>query len=261
MSCSLIKSSCTNNIATLVLNRPDKRNALNKIMIATLKNHLLEWSNLPSIRLLIIEAKGDTFCAGADIEWMQEAAAFTLEENIADAQELGQLLECLYHFPSPVVTWVQGAAYGGALGLIAASDIVICTPCAKFCLSEVCLGLIPALISPYLIASIGHRNTKKYALSAEIIDAHRAQAIGLVHDVIPHDDFQRQRTEWIKKLTKGSPEAQAKTKQLLQYVNHKPIDTELIQYTIKAIADARTTLHGQEGTMAFLEKRKPSWIS
>lgn len=247
-------------VARLTLNRPEKRNALNKEMITAIRRQLSEWSGDSSIHALIIDATGDCFCAGADIEWMQQAAKYTFEENIEDAHELGGLLDLLYHFPRPVISLVHGPAYGGALGLIAASDIALSTPDAVFCLSEVRIGLIPAVISPYVVEAIGLRQARRYTLSAEKIDAGKALSIGLVHEVIEQERFEQYSAYLIHQLREGSPAAQAQAKALLRYVHGKDIDPALIQYTAEMIAHTRTGPHGQEGTTAFLEKRKPGWV-
>ena len=249
-----------NGIASLTINRPEKRNAFNKEMITAFKQQLFEWSSDDAIHTLMINATGDCFCAGADIDWMQKAGTYDFKENVNDALELGRLLELLYHFPRPVITLVQGPAYGGALGIIAASDITVCTSDAKFCLSEVRIGLIPAVISPYVVEAIGLRQTRRYSLSAEVINAERALDLGLVHEIVDKAELSKYSDQFIKQLCMGSPKAQAQTKALLRYVRHKPIDFELVHYTAEAIAHARIAPQGQEGTTAFLEKRKPNWI-
>ncbi len=246
-------------VARLTLNRPEKRNALNKEMMVSITEQLFKWSGDDSIHALILDASGSCFCAGADIEWMQRATDFSYEENVKDAKVLGNLLELLYHFPRPVITLVHGSAYGGALGIIAASDITLAKPDAVFCLSEVRIGLIPAVISPYIVQAIGLRQARRYTLSAETISAHKAQTLGLIHEVIEEQAFSQYSEELIKNLRNGSPESQGQTKALLRYVNTKSINPQLVQYTAEMIAHTRTSRHGQEGTTAFLEKRKPSW--
>jgi len=260
MSCEWIKAEKDEDgTVQLTLARPEKRNALNKEMITAINEHLLQWYEDDSIRLLSIDAEGRFFSAGADLKWMQQSANATFNENMADAQLLGTLYELLYHFPKPVICMVNGPAYGGALGIVAASDIVICTPSALFCLSEVKLGLIPAVISPYLVEAIGLQQARRFALSAELISAEKAHDIGLVHKITEQENFLTRKKELEKQLYKGSPDAQAQTKALLRYVHGKPIDKNLIQHTIKTIAQIRTQPSGKEGISAFLEKRKPDW--
>ena len=261
MNCQWVQADIQEQgVARLTLNRPEKRNALNKEMITFIRHQLFEWSGNDSIHALIIDAAGNNFCAGADIEWMRQSAKYSFEENVEDAHELGGLLELLYHFPRPVISLVHGAAYGGALGLIAASDIALCTPDATFCLSEVRIGLIPSVISPYVVEAIGLRQARRYTLSAERIDADKALSIGLVHEVIETQHFEQYRDQLVQHLREGSPVAQAQTKALIRYVHGKDVDPQLVQYTAEMIAHTRTGPHGQEGTTAFLEKRKPGWL-
>lgn len=260
MSCQWIKAEKhENGIAQLTLARPEKHNALNREMVVAMKDQLLEWNKDNTIRLLLINAEGKSFSAGADLEWMRQAANFNFEENLQDAQLLGKLFELLYCFRKPVITMIDGPAYGGALGVVAASDIAVCTPYATFCLSEVKLGLVPAVISPYIVEAIGLRQACRFALSAEVIKAEKALSLGLVHEVIEEEEFHFYGESLVQRCCEGSPEAQAQTKTILRYVYGKPIDKTLIQYTEKTIAQARITAHGREGTTAFLEKRKPDW--
>ncbi|MBE8215204.1 MAG: hypothetical protein HAW67_05715 [Endozoicomonadaceae bacterium] len=248
-------------VAQITLNRPEKRNALNKEMILFMQTVLNKWSTDKQIRIVVLNAKGSCFCAGADLAWMTESIQHTDEENLYDIQVFADLLSTLYTFPKPVVTVVQGEAYGGAMGLIAASDIAIAQYDSQFCLSEVKIGLIPAIISPYLVNTIGIRHTQRYAISAETFSADIAKNIGLIHETTEKETLQPCLQKIIKSLQLCSPDAQHKTKSLLQHVQKTAsITPALIQDTIELITKTRISPEAQEGSKAFLNKRTPSWV-
>jgi methylglutaconyl-CoA hydratase len=251
----------TNGCATITLNRPEIRNALNKVLITELTQAIHECDQDPEIRVIIITGQGKIFCAGADLAYMQEIATYTHEQNIEDALLLGTLFETLDKCSKPTVALIKGGAYGGGVGLVAACDIAIASHDAKFALTEVRLGIIPAVISPYIIKAIGQRQARHYALTAQILSAADALQIGLVHYTVPDNQLDETAHATIKNLLKGSLAAQAATKQLFREIESRPITPELSQLTATAIAKARASIDGQEGLKAFLEKRQPNWIA
>jgi len=172
-----------NGVAEIILNRPEVNNAIDENVITLFMDSLIKLECDDSVKVICVKGAGKNFCAGADLNWMGRAMNFTREENIQDAKNLANLLEKLHNSAKPTLAMVQGAAYGGGVGLVAACDIAIVTPDAKFCFPEVRLGLVPAIISPYVIAAIGERQARRYFLTGEVFDATRAREIGLVHEV------------------------------------------------------------------------------
>ena len=176
-------------VATLTLNRPERHNAFDDAVIAELDAALAEVSADDSVRLLVLASEGKSFSAGADLAWMQRMAGYGEAENLADAGALAEMLRKLNDLPQPTIARVQGAAYGGAVGLVSCCDLAVGSSKARFCLSEVKIGLIPATISPYVIAAIGQRAARRYFMTAETIDAETAQALGLLSEVVGVDDL------------------------------------------------------------------------
>lgn len=197
-----IKFEITQGVAYLTLNRPQVRNAFDDITIASLTHHLMTLQHDDTVKILILSGAGDHFCAGADIQWMQKSVAYTREENHRDALNLARLLYTFYHFSKPTLAYVQGSAFGGALGLLACSDIVLADPSAIFCFAEVKLGLIPAIVSPYVIRAIKERAAKRYMLTAEAFDADTAKNLGLVQEVVPLANKTERLNFFIEKLKK-----------------------------------------------------------
>jgi methylglutaconyl-CoA hydratase len=248
-------------IAEVVLNRPDKRNAFDDVIIQQLINTLTEVSSNSKTKVVILRSEGKHFSAGADLGWMRRMADNGHKENLDDARQLARLMEVLNGLRKPVIGLVQGAAYGGAVGLAACCDIVLATEQSSFCLSEVKLGLIPAVISPYVVRAIGERQARRYFVSAEVFTARQAQEYGLVHIVC--DDVKAMETrcnEMVKQLATNGPEAMRAAKDLVFAVSHKPINKEVIEDTAHRIADIRVGEEGQEGLSAFLNKRKANWV-
>lgn len=246
-------------IAQLTLNRPEVKNAFNATMIGELIHAINELSINQSIRVIVLASSGNQFSAGADINWMKSIAAKTKEENIEDAERLSTLMEVLYQCPIPTLARIQGAVFGGATGLVACCDIAIASASAKFCFSEVRIGLIPAVISPYVINAIGVRNTNKLFLTAETFDADFARTIGLIHEVCKPDQLDSSVQRMIEVLLDNSPQALRKSKQLTHQAGAASLDQATLDYTVNAIADIRASDEGKEGLHAFLEKRKPAW--
>lgn len=246
-------------IATLWLNRADKHNAFNAAVIRELNAALATVQADPAIRLLVLRGRGRHFSAGADLAWMQQSAQLDYAANLSDAHELGELMHRLYHLPQPTLAVVQGAAFGGALGLIACCDMAIGAEDALFCLSEVRIGLAPAVISPFVVKAIGERATRRYALSAERFDGRRARELGLLAECYPASELDAALEQWLANLLLNSPQALRATKHLLIEVGPAQLDDALRQLTEQTIATLRTSAEGQEGLRAFLEKRSPAW--
>ncbi|MCD6055547.1 MAG: enoyl-CoA hydratase [Gammaproteobacteria bacterium] len=245
-------------IARIVLQRVEKHNALNVEMLSLL-NQMLAHCEKASYKLVVIEAKGESFCAGADLKWMQSSLHYTPKQNKKDAALLADVFFRLYHLPQPTIALVQGHCLGGGIGLVTACDIALASDKAAFRFSEVKLGLIPATIVPYVIRAIGERHTRRYLLSAEMIEAISAKQIGLVHEVISHHLFQDKASAFLQMLLNNSPAAMRAVKTLITDVAHKILTPKLIAKTANAIAAVRVTPEAQEGLSAFLEKRKPDW--
>ena len=246
-------------VATVRLNRPDKHNAFDEQLIAELTQAFRELASDAAVRVVVLTANGQSFSAGADLDWMKRMSAMSRAENERDAMALANLMEAIDHCPKTVVGVIQGAAFGGGVGIVACCDIAIATSSATFCLSEVRLGLIPAVISPYVAAAIGPRACRRYFLTAEKFDAATAAKLGLVHRVVEPETLEAARDETVKHLLNGGPAAQVTAKDLIRRVTGAPIDEALRRDTATRIADARTSAEGKEGIAAFLEKRKPNW--
>lgn len=248
-------------VATLTLNRPEVHNAFDDAIIDCLIGHLKTIASDPSIRVLVLRSEGKNFSAGADLNWMRRMAANSREENLVDARGLAELMQRLNDLPQATIALVQGAAFGGAVGLAACCDMVVATEASLFCLSEVKIGLIPAVISPYVVRAIGERQARRYFLSAEAFNAGQAQQWGLVHEVVTDNDALAPAAEaLIAKLLNNGPAAVAAAKQLIFAVSGRPTDSAVIEDTARRIADIRVSPEGQEGLGAFLNKRKPNWI-
>jgi methylglutaconyl-CoA hydratase len=247
-------------VATVTLNRPEIHNAFDETLIARLTAAFVSLDDNPDVRVVVLAAAGKSFCAGADLKWMQRMAAFGPEENLADAQALAAMLRALYALSKPTIARVAGAAYGGGVGLVAACDIAIAVPEATFALSEAKLGLIPATIGPYVIEAIGARQARRYFLTAERFAAADALRIGLVHEVVPRDQLDARIDALIAMLEGAGPTAQLECKALVRGVAHRPIDEDVIDGTAEHIAAVRASPEGREGVAAFLGKRPAAWI-
>ncbi|SDG62931.1 gamma-carboxygeranoyl-CoA hydratase [Pseudomonas abietaniphila] len=245
--------------AMLWLNRPEKNNAFNAQMIRELIIALERVQGDASVRFLVLRARGKHFSAGADLAWMQESANLDYNTNLGDARELGELMYNLAKLKLPSLAVVQGAAYGGALGLISCCDMAIGADDAQFCLSEVKIGLAPAVISPFVIQAIGERHARRYALTAERFDGLRAREIGLLAESYPASELEQQVQRWIDNLLLNSPQAMRVSKDLLREVGHGELTPALRRYCENAIARIRVSPEGQEGLRAFLQKREPAW--
>jgi len=246
-------------VATLWLNRADKHNAFNAEMIEELIQALRQVAADDSTRFLVLRGRGKHFSAGADLAWMQASARLDYAANLRDAHELGELMSQLYHLPCPTLAVVQGAAFGGAVGLTACCDIAIGASDALFSLSEVRIGLAPAVISPYVVQAIGERAARRYALSAERFNGERARELGLLAECYAPGELESELEQWITTLLLNSPQAMRETKALLHGVGSGVLNDALRQRTESVIAGIRISEEGQEGLDAFLQKRAPAW--
>ncbi|GGW76604.1 enoyl-CoA hydratase/isomerase family protein [Alteromonas halophila] len=246
-------------IAFVTLNRPDKHNAFDDEMIASLTSHFEQAARQDSVRALVLQAEGKSFSAGADLSWMKRMASYSREQNAQDAMGLATMLQTLYTLPKPTIARVQGAAFGGAVGLIACCDMAIGSKLSKFCLSEVRIGLIPATISPYVIEAMGARICRRYFQTAEVFSARRARRLGLLSEAVTEDELDSTINDLIDNILKNGPNAVAAAKALVHSVSHRDIDNALMNETSKQIADIRVSDEGQEGLHAFLEKRPARW--
>ncbi|RUO80528.1 gamma-carboxygeranoyl-CoA hydratase [Idiomarina tyrosinivorans] len=244
-------------VASITLNRPEKHNAFDDTMIAELIDHLHQAQDDNQVRVLVLKSRGKNFSAGADLAWMRSMADKNYDENIADSQQLSKLMADLNDFSKPTIALVQGAAFGGAVGLAACCDIVLAQENTSFCLSEVKIGLIPAVISPYVIAAIGARQARRYMLTAERFFAEQALQVGLVHQIC--DDFDAALERLLDALLNNSPAALDACKQLIAEVSAQPLGEPLRNLTIERIAAIRVSEEGQEGLTAFLDKRPARW--
>ena len=258
---AVVLNQRTKGVTEVVLNYPEKRNAFDDLIIRRLIDALEQVASDDQTRVVIVRSEGKHFSAGADLAWMQRMAGNSREENLADARQLARLMSTLNQLPKPVIGLVQGAAFGGAVGLAACCDIVLATETSNFCLSEVKLGLIPAVISPYVVRAIGERQARRYFITAEIFTARQAEHFGLVHEVCEDVAAINHRCdELLQQLALNGPEAMKAAKDLVFAVSHKVIDKDIIDDTAKRIADIRVSAEGQEGLSAFLDKRKANWV-
>jgi methylglutaconyl-CoA hydratase len=248
-------------VARVTLNRPELRNAFDDVLIGQLKKAFLDIQADPAVRVMVLAGNGPAFCAGADLNWMKRMAGYDYEENLADATALAQMLAALDRLPKPTIARVHGPVFAGGTGLVAACDIAVGTPEAKFCLSEAKLGLSPATISPYVIRAMGERTARRYFLTAEVFDAQEALRIGMLSQLVPAERLDAAVDELLEHLHAGGPEAHAKIKALIRAVAGRRPDDALAAETAQRIAEIRGSPEGREGIAAFLEKRKASWCS
>lgn len=248
-------------VGIVTLNRPERHNAFDDAMIAELAEVMLSMANDPAVRVVVISSVGKSFCAGADLAWMQRAAGYDFEQNKRDAGMLAEMLRRIAACTKPVIARVQGPAYGGGVGVIAACDIAVATFESRFSLTEVRLGLIPAVIGPHVLAAIGERYARRYMLTAEVFSAAEAYRIGLLHEMVADDEaLDAAVGEWVEAILKNGPRALAECKALVRAIAGSSLDAQVIETTVESIARVRVAPEGQEGLAAFLEKRKPNWV-
>lgn len=247
-------------VARVTLNNPDKHNAFDDQIIGQLTEAFVAIASNSDVRVMVLGSEGKSFSAGADLEWMKRMASYSYDENLRDASALALMLKTLNEIPQPTIARVQGATFGGAVGLVSCCDMALATSAASFSLSEVKIGLVPATISPYVIAAIGQRAARRYFVTAERFDAHRAMEIGLVNEVVDAEQLDQEIHSLIDALLANGPEAIITAKRLVFDIAGKGIDQQLIDSTCETIAAIRVSEQGQEGLQAFLEKRKPHWV-
>ena len=255
----MLQTEIKNGVATIRMNRPEVHNAFDDALIAAMTAELRRLDQLPEARVIVLAANGKSFSAGADLNWMRRMAKYSQAENLRDAMALAGLMRTLDGVKKPTVARVQGAAFGGGVGLVACCDIAIASTEAAFSLSEVRLGLIPSVISPYVIAAIGEREARRYFLTAERFDAVEARRIGLVHDVVDSGALDEAVAGIAGQLLRGGPQALAAAKKLIADVSRRSMDDALSAETARRIAAIRVESEGQEGLTAFMEKRPPAW--
>lgn len=245
--------------ATLTLNRPEVHNAFDDALIAAFADKLAELEADDSVRVVVLAARGKSFSAGADLNWMRRMSEYSEAENREDARRLAALMQTLYRLRKPTIARVQGAAFGGGVGLIACCDLAVAAAGATFSLSEVKLGLIPAVISPYVARAMGERHARRYMLTAERFDAAEALRTGLIHEVVDAGALVARADALVAQLLGNGPRAMAAVKSLLERVTGGAIDDPMVEETADRIASVRASEEGREGVAAFLEKRPPGW--
>lgn len=248
-------------VVTIAINRPDVHNAFDAVLVTDLTNALTKFERDANVRAIVLTGKGSSFSAGADLNWMRDMAKASESDNRLDAERLAALLHKLNNFPKPTIARVNGAAYGGGVGLVACCDIAVASDAAKFGLTEVKLGLVPAVISPYVAAAVGPRQARRLFVTGEVFDANEALRISLVHHVVPANRLDDSTDHVLSWLAKGGPVAQHEAKQLaLRFAGVAYPDTLLADRKLSAlIARLRVSPEGQEGLTAFLDKRAPNW--
>ena len=247
-------------VATVTLNRPEKHNAFDDSIIAQLREAFDALALRDEVRVVVLASEGKNFSAGADLGWMKRMAEYDYDHNLRDAQLLAGMLKALHDLPQPTIARVQGAAFGGAVGLVSCCDMAVADEGASFCLSEVKIGLIPATISPYVIRAMGERAARRYFTTAERFRAAEAQRTGLVSEVAATDTLDETLQSLVTTLLQNGPDAVRESKQLVVDVAGRDISAELIEDTCVRIAHIRVSDEGQEGLGAFLNKRKPNWL-
>ena len=253
-----IQSRRDGPVERLTLNRPEVRNAFNEEVIAELTRWAARLADDQSVRVAVLSGSGAVFCAGADVAWMAKMASYTREENVRDATAAARMYSALDTLAIPLIGRIQGAALGGGSGLAAICDIAIADDQAVFGFTETKLGILPAVISPFVVAKIGASAARELFLTGMRFDARKAQRIGLVHDVVPTAQLDQRVAEYVKELLSAAPEAMAAAKELLRKIaGRSPQDVTGI--TAETLATRRVSAEGQEGLKAFLEKRKATW--
>jgi len=250
----------TGSVATVWMNRPQVFNAFNETLIAELDAAYQQLDADPSVRVVVLGGRGKHFSAGADLNWMRRAAEGSEADNLADARRFAGMLRRLAGLSKPTIARIQGAALGGGTGLAAACDMAVASSDAVFSTSEVKFGIIPAVISPYVLRAIGPRHALRYFQSAEKISAERALMIGLISEVTATDALDAGVTALVEPLLAGGPGAQQAAKALIEAINGRLIDDATLEETAQRIARQRTTAEGRDGVAAFLDKRPPAWL-
>jgi methylglutaconyl-CoA hydratase len=245
--------------AWLWLNRPELRNALNAEVQDALLEAFKALEGEPGIRVLVLAGRGEAFCAGGDLSRMERAAAMTKAKSKSEAGRFAKLLWRMHTYPKPLLARVQGAAFAGGMGLAAACDLIVAAEGAEFCLPEVRIGLVPAMISPYIVRAMGEQQARRYVLTGERLGAREAQRIGFVHDCVPAAELDARVEKFVQQLSQAGPQALARSKKLLARVGGAAISPKLAAETAAVLADVRAGEEAREGIRSFLEKRRPAW--
>lgn len=261
MSQHLQQSIDPRGVLTLQLNRPNVHNAFGEQLIRELTQALEATADDPAIRLLVVTGAGKSFSAGADMQWMSSMVSASAEDNEQDAQHLARMLRRLNYFPKPTIARINGAALGGGVGLLACCDITIATESAQFALTEVRLGLVPAVISPFVFRRMGESQSRRFFLTGERFDAATAQQLGLVHLVVASSELDSVVNAQIELLLQGGPNALKQAKRLVFSVagHDNTRQRQIDEDNARLIARLRVSEEGQEGLRAFLDKRSPLW--
>lgn len=245
-------------VVRIVLARPEARNAFDEVLIGELTRAFLDLAADRDARVAVLSGDGPSFCAGADVTWMRKAGGYTRTQNEEDAERMARMLRAIDACPIPVVALAHGAAIGGGVGLVAAADIAIAAEGTVFSLAEVKLGILPSVISPYVLRAIGARQARDLFLTGDRFDARDAFRIGLVHAVVPAEDLEAAGEKKVRSLLTSGPEAVRVAKKLIEQVSGlNPEDA--LPLTVRTIAERRASDEAREGLGAFLEKRKPDW--
>ncbi len=259
-SFTTLETQLSHGVAQIWLNRPDVRNAMNDVVMNELNEAFTKAIADDQVRVILLAGKGQAFCAGGDLNWMKKARQMSADDARVDSVRLAQVLRIMYDSPKPIVARVHGSAFAGGMGLVAAADITVASVDTRFCLSEVKLGLIPAMISPYVIKAMGEANARRYMLTAEVFEAGEAYRIGFVREIAQPHELDNKVNEILGHLIQASPMALAETKRLIRDVSGQPIGDAVMHETAARIAAVRASDDAQEGIAAFFEKRKPSWV-
>ncbi|UCF79670.1 MAG: enoyl-CoA hydratase/isomerase family protein [Candidatus Eiseniibacteriota bacterium] len=254
-----IRCELRDPVLLVTFSRPEVHNAFNDKMISELLEVFRKVGQGDGVRVVVLTGEGKSFCAGADLNWMKRVMGFSFEENLKESLELAELMHSVYSLQLPTIAMVNGAAIGGGMGFVATCDIVVAASHAKFSLSEVKLGLVPACISPYVIRKAGEAACREFMLTGERLTAEKAARIGLVNDVVEASQLESTVSAYVDKLVSSGPNAIAICKQLLREVPAMALE-EAKRATAESLAHLRVSEEGQEGMKAFLEKRKPRWL-
>jgi|TARA_R100000005_G_scaffold33234_2_gene15198 methylglutaconyl-CoA hydratase len=259
MTDTVLSAIDSRGVATVTLNNPAKHNAFDDSMISALRLAFDQLRERDDVRVVVLRSEGKHFSAGADLDYMKRMASYDYGHNLHDAEILAGMLRALYELPQPTIARIQGAALGGAVGLASCCDMAVATRGSSFALSEVKIGLVPATISPYVIRAIGERAARRYFLTGERFDAHRALELGLISEVADEESLDTDVARLVDAVLGNGPEAVRAAKDLIASVAGEPLSRELVEDTCARIAHIRVSSEGQEGLSAFLEKRLPNW--
>ncbi|MDA9361014.1 enoyl-CoA hydratase-related protein [Flavobacteriaceae bacterium] len=243
----------------IVMNRPEVQNAFNSKQIVLLTEALENAASNPEVKVVVLCGEGKNFCAGGDINYMKQMGQNSFQENKEDALQLAHLMQTLNEFPKPTIARVNGAAYGGGVGLLCCCDMAFGTEDTKICLSEVKIGMVPATIAPYVMNAIGLRNAHRLMLTAEVMQGQEAVNCNFLNAIFPTSEFSKKVDALALKITTNAPNALEVTKSILLNLAHQPVDEGVIDYTADVIASVRESEEGKEGLTSFIEKRKPNW--